>query len=343
MGPYGGGWDRVLWDDFDDPTLPGWERRTSPSDRLTNIYVQDGELVIEIRETGHATGITWGACGTGSVRFGPGSWFECEARQPAGGKGCWTAFWLSNSDTSGGASAGGEGYGNSSHEIDVFEYLHTSLATARHNYYTLHTWQPAHVQDQTIVDHGVDLSADYHRYAVHWDDGFLRWYVDDTLVKEETSGFYEKACRVILQSQTDYADAWPGPVDGTTTHPHYLRVRWVGVWQQAAWHGYQRIRYTPGSLTAGQQTETLNALTRQYRSTGNTRPNLKTQVKILAAQDWIVESSGPAAPTTDDWVDILYSQISGMSRATLATNLTVETAAGDDWEARRAAAKALGW
>lgn len=343
MGPAGSGWDRVFFDDFSNASLPGWEKQVAPSGRAGNIYVQNDELVIEINASGHPSGITWGAIGTGSLRFGPGSWFECRAKQPAGGKGCWTAFWLSCSDTSGGASAGGEGYGQSSHEFDIFEYLHTSLASAGHNYYTLHTWQPTHTQNQTIVDHGIDLSQDYHTYSLYWGDSAVEWYMDGTLVKRETTGFFEKACRLIFQSQTDYADNWPGPVDGTTTHPHYFRIQWVGVWQQAPWHGYQRVRYSPGGLTAGQQTEFLNALTRQYRSTTNTSPFLRTQVKLKAAQDWIVELSGEAAPSTSDWTDVLYSQITGMDRATLAANLIVDTASGADFEARRLAAKALGW
>lgn len=344
MGPIGTGWDRVFWDDFDDPTLAGWERNSTPTGReAANIYASGSELVIEIRETGHATGITWGACGTGSQRFGPGSWFECEARVQAGGRGSWSAFWLSDSDTSGGAADGGEGYGSAMTEPDVFEYLHTSLASAGNNYYTLHTWAPSHVQDQTIVDHGVDLSSGYHRWALHWDDGFLRWYFDDQLVKEETAGFYEKACRVIFQNQTDYADVWPGPVDGSTTHPHYLRVRWVGVWQKAAWHGYQRIQYTPGSLTAPQQTEMLNALRRQYRTATASPTQYRTQVRTSGAQGWLVELSGPAVPSRADWVDILYTQITGMDRATMNTNLVVTTATGADWDAMRVYAKGQGW
>lgn len=342
MGPSGVGWDRVKWDDFDDPALTGWERVTAPAGRLSNIYVSGGELVIEIRETGHATGITWGACGTGSQRFGPGTWIEAECKGQAGGKGSWSAFWLSDSDTSGGASAGGEGYGVSMSEIDVFEYLHTSLDSARHNYYTLHQWAPTHVQDQTIVDHGVDLSADYHRFAIHIGDTFIRWYVDDVLVKDELI-LYEKAWRVIFQNQTDYADVWPGPVDGSTTHPHYLRVKWIGVWQKAAWHGYQRIQYTPGSLTAPQQTEMLAALRRQYRTATNSPTQYRTQVRASGAQGWLVESSGAAVPSKADWVDILYTQITGMDRTTLDTNLVVTTATGADWEAMRIYAKSNGW
>lgn len=343
MGPTGSGWDRVFWDDFDSAALTGWERVTAPAGRPSNIYASGSELVIEINATGHPTGITWGACGTGSLRFGPGSWFECEAKMQAGGKGSWSAFWLSDSDTSGGAAAGGQGYGSAMTEMDVFEYLHTSLANANTNYYTLHTWAPSHVQDQTVLDHGVDLTADYHRYALHWDDAVIRWYVDDVEVKNETAGFYEKACRIIFQNQTDYADTWPGPVDGSTTHPHYLRVRWCGVWQKANWHGYQRLRYTPGSLTGGQQTEMLNAISRQYRTATASPTQYRTQVRASGAQGWLAEISGPAQPTTSDWVDILYTQITGMDRATMAANLVVDTATGADWEARRLYTKGQGW
>lgn len=344
MGPIGGQWLQTLDHDFRAKGLAGWQRTTAPSGRdAANIYVDQDGLVIKISAQGDPVGITWGAIILSTTRFGPGSWIECEAKQPFGGHGAWTGFWLSDSGTAAGITSE-DGSGASMAEIDGFEYCANSLGGGYdRNYYTLHRWAPTHVPYQTIVDHGLDLSADYHRYAIHWDDAFIRWYFDDQLIKSESAGFYEKSGRLIFQNQSDYADQWPGPVDGGSVLPHYFRVKWVSAWHRTdGWRGYQRLRYTPGTLTVGQQTEMLTALKRQYNS-APTMPHLRTQARTSGAQGWLVEITAPAQPTSSDWIDILYTQITGMDRATLATNLVVDTAGGADWSAMRTYAIAQGW
>ncbi len=345
MGPIGGGqWLQTFWDDFKSG-LGKWQRTTAPSGRdAANIYTDEEGLVIKISQNGDPTGITWGAAIVPALRFGPGSWIECESKQPYGGHGAWTGFWLSDSGTAAGITSE-DGSGASMAELDIFEYCCNSLGGGwDRNYYTLHQWAPTHVPYQTVIDHGVDLSAAYHRYAIHWDDAYIKWYFDDQLIKTESAGFYEKSARLILQNQSDYADQWPGPVDGGSIFPHYFRVKWVSAWHRTdGWRGFQRLRYTPGTLTTQQQTDVLTALKRQYNS-APAMPNLRTQARTSGAQGWLVEITSPAQPTLNDWIDILYTQISGgMTRPTLAANLVLDNPVGADWDARRLYAIAQGW
>ncbi len=107
------------------------------------------------------------------------------------------------------------------------------------------------------------------------------------------------------------------------------------------WHGYVRVQYTPGSLTAPQQTEFQNAVSAFGRQ-DSVSPAWKNHPRAIGAQDRLVEFGWPSttAPTSTEWLDWIDGQITGVNRTTLSTNIVITTYAGADREARRLACKA---
>jgi len=126
------------------------------------------------------------------------------------------------------------------------------------------------------------------------------------------------------------------PVWGRSAEAKYL----VGVASEA-WHGYQRLQYTPGSLTGTQQTKMLAAI-RAYGRQVSPYPSARSHAKARAAQDWIIELTAKEAPSATDWANALYAAV-GVTRAAMTTNLVVSTATGATWDAMRQYAIAQGW
>lgn len=142
----------------------------------------------------------------------------------------------------------------------------------------------------------------------------------------------------------DVKPAYTFPVAQANVHPVWGRsaeAQYLAGATSEAWHGYQRLQYTPGSLTAGQQAKMLSGIKSYGRQTSG-KPSTRAHAKARAAQDWIVEVTGSEAPSKTDWVNALYP-IVGVTSATMTTNLTVTTATGADWAAMRAYAIAQGW
>jgi beta-glucanase (GH16 family) len=86
-----------------------------------------------------------------------------------GGRGVWPAFWMLGQDI---GAAGWPGCG----EIDVMENFGTE-PSAVHG--TVHGPGYAGRSGVTAAhDAGVDLAADFHEYAVHWERRRIRWLLD---------------------------------------------------------------------------------------------------------------------------------------------------------------------
>lgn len=183
-------WKLVWADDFDgaavDPKkwafdsgnrLPGgqagWGNRELQyyTDRPDNVFVRDGSLHIRaVRETYEGSAFTSARLktkGLFSKKFGR---FEIRAKLPVG-KGVWPAIWMLPEDNAyGGWPASGE--------IDVMEARGQAPDTVLG---TLHygARMPGNVhtgKDYVLPDGGT--IADFHAYALEWEPGEIRWYVD---------------------------------------------------------------------------------------------------------------------------------------------------------------------
>jgi len=241
-------WKLVWSDEFDgpdgsavDPTKwsfdvggSGWGNGELQyyTDRLDNAYVENGALVIEAhREEYKGNRYTSARL----VTRGKGDWlygrFEIRAKLPTG-QGIWPAIWMLPTDSE---------YGGwpSSGEIDVVELVGHEPARV---YGTLHYGKP-HASEGRYYDlaGGATFADDYHVFALEWEPGEMRWYVDGYHYQTQTQWFtssrkgtypapFDRRFHLILNVAV--GGAWPGYPDETTVFPQHMVVDYVRVYHK---------------------------------------------------------------------------------------------------------------
>ncbi|NVK24334.1 MAG: family 16 glycosylhydrolase [Gammaproteobacteria bacterium] len=190
-------WQLVWSDEFDgssiDPTKwnhevncngGGNNEQQCYTDSAANSFVQDGMLNIVAlpAEEGAEkpyTSARLNTKGKGDFTYGR---FEMRAKLPSG-QGSWPAFWMLPTDnTYGGWPKSGE--------IDIVEAVNLKAVGAdgvaeNRVFGTLHYGQEwpdneSSGKEYTLPD-GVNPADDFHTYAIEWQEGEIRWYVDNYL------------------------------------------------------------------------------------------------------------------------------------------------------------------
>ena len=279
--PENAGWELVWSDEFDGTSLDltrwsyeqncwggGNNELQCYTDSDTNSEVGEGILVIRaIEET--ATGLAVSedspdaaTAGTQTLPYtsarirskDKGDWrygrFEIRARLPFG-QGLWPAIWMLPTDSVYGTWA-------ASGEIDIMEAVNlkgTDDTKSRSVLGTLHYGGefPANVESGAFwpISPDVHPSDVFHVYAVEWEEGEIRWYLDDTHYATQTSdGWYsqtevggelvtapgaapfDQAFHLILNVAV--GGNLPGAPDDTTTFPQVMEVDYVRVYECAA-------------------------------------------------------------------------------------------------------------
>ena len=237
------GWTLLWRDEFDGPALdrskwdldigngffdyrghqwvPGWgnEELQYYTDSAANIQVADSLLTIRaVKESLHGCGYTSARIKSrrrdGAPLFNKlYGRFEFRAKVPWG-KGLWPALWLlPQDDRYGGWAASGE--------IDVMEIAgekpHEVLNSI--HYGSTYPKRTLHTHVHTLPDDST--VADWHVYAVEWEPGEIRFFVDE--VHTSTENFWW-SCSQTADGQglearraTDL-NPWPAPFD----QPFYL-------------------------------------------------------------------------------------------------------------------------
>ncbi len=166
--------------------------------RKSNIYLDDGRLHIRARR-GEFTGPDNPEGNDASVQtlpytsarirtIGKGDWkygrFEIRAKMPSG-QGTWPAIWMLPTDyVYGGWAASGE--------IDIMEAVNLKVPSDANDenngkpesriYGTLHYgggWPDnKHSGQEYYLPDGMNPADSFHTYAVEWEEGEIRWYVD---------------------------------------------------------------------------------------------------------------------------------------------------------------------
>jgi beta-glucanase (GH16 family) len=156
---------------------------------------------------------------------------EASIKLPSG-PGYWPAFWmLPTGSPYGGWAASGE--------IDIME----SINLADRVYTTIHyggPW-PANQSNGVGFNPGIDLSQGFHRYAIEWEPGAIRWYFNDQLLftrvesqwfsTNEPAGYGRPPFDVPFHLLLNVAVGgdFPGPPNGSTVFPQTMQVDWVRV------------------------------------------------------------------------------------------------------------------
>ena len=251
------GWTLVWSDEFDGPSIDPnkWEHEVNcwgggnGEDQCyvadeKNSFITDGELHI-VALADHPSGAVAGpdndpaivTLGHSSARLRTlthGDWkygrIEALAKLPHG-QGLWPAIWMLPSDSVyGGWAASGE--------IDIMEAINLGPG-ANQVHGTLHyggAW-PNNTNSGTSFEPATNAWESYHLYAVEWEEGTIRWFVDDTHYATQNQWYSDAGTfpapfdeRFHLLLNVAVGGAWPGPPDASTTFPQEMVVDYVRVY-----------------------------------------------------------------------------------------------------------------
>lgn len=239
---------RLVWEDrFGGPALnlddwnmevhePGWvnhelqEYTTSPE----NIFLRDGKLVLKPVKQSDGT-YTSGRVSTQGKRDFTYGIFEARLRVPRG-KGFLPAFWLMTTSE--------EKFGQWPRcgEIDIMEVLGHDTKT---NYATIHYGIPHEQRQGKLELTEGDFSEEFHTFALQWEPGLLRWYVDGAEFYRENQWYCarENVGKIPYPAPFNHdfyiilnlavGGDWPGDPDESADFVHSaMEVEYVKVWQK---------------------------------------------------------------------------------------------------------------
>ena len=114
-------------------------------------------------------------------------------------------------------------------EIDIMEFLGHEPNIV---YGTLHYTAFAGDKKSSSVTWktGIDYSKDFHLYALEWEPGEMRWYIDGQLIHKTVKGIPHKPHYLILN--TAVGGTWPGNPDSTTVFPQYHDIDYVRIYKR---------------------------------------------------------------------------------------------------------------
>lgn len=242
------GWELLWRDEFsnDSIDLSKWQFEINGqgggnaelqyyTDRTDNAWVESGSLIIQANAETYT-----GPDGTRNYTSArlrtkyQGDWqygrFEARIKLPEG-QGIWPAFWMLPTDFA---------YGTwpASGEIDIMEMV-GHAPNVVHG--TLHYGgiYPEHVYTGESHTNPQSFSESYHTFAVEWEAGVVRWYIDGNLTQTQTNWYTTAADfpapfdqRFHLLLNVAVGGNWPGAPDSTTSFPQQMAIDYVRVYQR---------------------------------------------------------------------------------------------------------------
>ena len=218
-------WDFDLGNGFYDYRnnvwIPGWgnEELQYYTAEPANVFVKDSLLTIRaVKESLHGCGYTSARLKTkkrdGTPLFSKlYGRVEFRAKVPWG-KGLWPALWmLPETDTYGGWAASGE--------IDLMEIVGEKPHEVLNSIHYGSTYPKRTLHTHVHALPGGSTVSDWHAYAVEWEPGEIRFFVDD--VHTSTESFWWSCSKLDDGAGVEAAKAadlnpWPAPFD----QPFYL-------------------------------------------------------------------------------------------------------------------------
>ena len=194
------GWEMVWNDEFDGVSIDNakWTRETNCdgggnqekqcyTDSDENSFVEDGILKIVAKSE---SGLPLPYSSARLVSKEQGDWtygrFEIRAKAPSG-QGSWPAIWMLPTDNE---------YGGWPHsgEIDIFESVNLKVpliggGEESNVHGTLHYGESWPDNDSSgysyLLPSGENPADGFHTYAIEWEEGEMRWYVDGVLYQTQ--------------------------------------------------------------------------------------------------------------------------------------------------------------
>jgi beta-glucanase (GH16 family) len=224
-------WTFMLGDGTAYGLPPGWGNNELEYYQAENATVAGGYLTITAREESVGdrdyTSARMRSLGKGDWTFGR---MEMRAKMPIG-PGMWPAFWMLPSDSVYGTWA-------ASGEIDIVEYIGSQPYRILGTIHYGNVW-PWNVYSSTnyFLPTGT-FNDDFHVFAVEWELGEIRWYVDDILFATRTN-WYSTGGPFPAPFDVDFhlllnlavGGNLPGPPNAATEFPQEYVIDYVRVYQ----------------------------------------------------------------------------------------------------------------
>lgn len=142
--------------------------------------------------------------------------FEIRCKVPRG-KGLWPAFWLLPEPPAWPP------------EIDVLEILGHEPDKV---YFTHHWPAPANPNEESLSVtgefQGPDFSADFHTFAVQWEKGLLRWFVDGVERHRSTREVPDEPMFLLVNLAVG---GWAEAPEAGTSFPADFEIDFIKVWE----------------------------------------------------------------------------------------------------------------
>ena len=176
--------DQTKWNyqtgDGCDIGICGWGNNELQSYQQDNVVVSDGTLRITARKQRvRGSGYTSGRINTkGKADFTYGR-FEASIKLPYG-DGLWPAFWMLSTD---------EPYGGwpQSGEIDIMEFVASNPGQTLGYIHYGDPYPNNQSQGTTYALGNGNFPDAYHEFALEWEPGEIRWFVDGILFSRKTA------------------------------------------------------------------------------------------------------------------------------------------------------------
>ena len=310
------GWTLVWSDEFNDTNidLDKWSFEVNGTgggnnelqyytDRSDNARIENGSLIIEAREESYT-----GADGTRNYTsarlrtLGKGDWLygrmEARIRIPQG-QGIWPAFWmLPSAWVYGGWAASGE--------IDIMENVGHEPNVVHG---TLHYGGPWPTNTYTGAGYTLEepFANDFHLFAVEWQEGEIRWYVDGIHTQTQTNWYstngaypapFNQEFHILLNVAV--GGTWPGSPDSTTVFPQKMEVDYVRVYSKEGEEEESNL------LTLTVDTSCMDGVAQTVALTGpwagNWNPNQALSANDNGDGTWSVTRSKPSHDIEYLWI-----------------------------------------
>ncbi len=208
------------------------------TNRTKNAQIQGGNLVITaVKETyadpsdGVVRNYTSARLKTQSLFSQAYGRFEARIKIPAG-QGMWPAFWMLGKDigTVGWPKCG---------EIDIMENIGKEPGIVHGSLHGPSTiGRTSDASAPFSLPAGQNFAADFHLYAVEWEPGTIRFYVDSNLYATfnqsqwPASGTWVFDHPFFLILNVAVGGDWPGAPDNSTIFPQQMLVDYVRVYSK---------------------------------------------------------------------------------------------------------------